>query len=127
MKTSIKNLAVISLSMLSLLSLSLGQNYSLKAQSLDDNITDNSTIPYPMNDPDVRQYRQDCINRNIDAGFQPSTANEICDCSLNTLYKYYTYHNSQITLEHFKHLVHDVHSQNPMAINIMNDAESECL
>jgi hypothetical protein len=127
MKLSLKKLAVFGLSVCTLLPVSLGQISSVKAESLNANVKQNQTIPYPINDPDVIQYRRNCRDRAINEGLNSNEATQLCNCILNKLYDDYTYHNSRITLTHFRHLRRDAVNGNRAALDIMEDAGYDCL
>ena len=66
MKLSLKKLALISLSICTLLPLSFPQISNVKAESLTANLKQNQAIPYPINDRDVIAYRNNCKEKVLE-------------------------------------------------------------
>jgi hypothetical protein len=128
MKSSFKKIALIGLSLCAFLPISLLEISNVKAESVTNNLLkQNQSIPYPINDPDVITYRNNCKERAISEGLSANDATQMCNCILNKLHTDYRYRNSRITLNNFRHLRRDAVNGNRVALGIMEDAGYDCL
>lgn len=128
MKISIQKIALIALSVCTLLPVTLPETSIVQAETLTANLKQNQAIPYPINDPDVIAFRNSCKDRVLREyeGASQADATNICNCILNKLKNDYRYNNSSINLSNFRRLRRDAVNGNRQALDVMEDAGYDC-
>ena len=127
MKNNLKKIFFIGLFLVSLLTISFGKVAIVNAKSVNSNTKQVQTIPYPNNDEAVVKYLNTCHQKSLEKGLNSSEINQHCVCTLNKLYDDYEYHNSRINITHFRHIRQDAEDSHTLALQIMEDANYDCL
>ena len=128
MKTKLKKLSIIALSIGALLPLSFAQISDANAKSLDFNNKQNQSLNnYPINHQNVRNnnviasYLNECEIGVIEQGFSEIEASQICSCTLDELSN-----ENSITLGAFSSFKNKASDQNSEEYDILYDAGMNC-